>query len=95
MTREEAIAFIRGTEGRIFSVEFRKRSDGTLRQMVARTGVKSHLKGGKPAYNFSDKGLLSVFDMQEGGYRCIPTEGILRIKINGEWQNVVDNPANV
>ena len=90
MLRADAVKFIRETEGRIFSVEFIKRTTKELRRMVARTGVKSHLRGGEAAYSFSEKALISVFDMQANGYRSIPIEGIVRIKIDGEWEDVTD-----
>lgn len=88
ITRQDAVRFIRGTEGKFFSVEFTKRSDGSLRTMLARTGVKAHLKGGEAAYSFAEKGLISVYDLKAAGYRAVPVEGIVRIKIDGEWVEV-------
>lgn len=82
MTRNKAIEFIQSTDGLFFSVEFIKRTTGEKRVMLARTGVRKHLKGGDAAYNFTDHGLISVFDMEKGQYRSIPKEGIT--KLNGE-----------
>lgn len=90
MTRNEAVAHILGSGNQIFSVEFQKRTTGELRQMTGRLGVKKHLKGGPPAYNFTDKGLISCFDMTNQGYRCIPVEALVRVKVNGEWLPVND-----
>ena len=80
MTRDEAIAEILTSGGKIVSLEFVKRTDGTLRQMVCRTGVKAHLKDGEPAYNREEKGLICIFDMAKQQYRSIPIEGITRNK---------------
>jgi hypothetical protein len=88
MTRQAAVAFIRNTQGRIFTVEFVKRSTGELRQMAARTGVRSRLTGNGAAYNAEDHGLICVFDMVKDNYRCIPVEGITRVKIKGTWHKV-------
>jgi hypothetical protein len=89
ITRAEAVEYIRGTEGRFFSLTFEKRTNpGEIRAMNARTGVKKHLKGGEAAYNFAEKQLISVFDMQKGDYRCIPMEGIREMCIEGVWVKV-------
>lgn len=67
----------------IFSVTFEKRSGGT-RTMVCRRGVTKHLKGGVSAYSFSDKGLVSVYDVQKCGYRCFGIESVISIRANGK-----------
>ena len=87
VTLKQATEFAQCSGGKIFAVEFVKRSDSSLREMVCRLGVKAHLAGGEPAYDFNAKGLLPVYDMQNG-YRCIPLENITRIKIDGEWKEV-------
>lgn len=89
MTIQEAVEFITGTNGKIFSVEFIKRSTGELRLMLCRTGVKSHLKGGELKYDAVEKGLVTVFDMSKNAYRAINISGIQRIKVAGEWEAVV------
>ena len=70
-------------DGHIFSVDFIKRTTGETRHMVCRIGVKSHLKGGKKSFSDTEKNLLTVFDVQKNGYRSIPLENIIRVKING------------
>ncbi len=89
ITLADALKFIRETNGRFFSVCFVKRTTGELREMHCRTGVKVHLSGGPAAYNFSDKGLVSVWDLKNEGYRTINIEGIQRVKMNGEWFVVI------
>ena len=75
------------SDGAIFSVEFVKRSDGTLRKMVCRTGVRKHLRGGKPAYDAKSHELLPVFDMEAQGYRSIPVNAIQRLSVGGQTFN--------
>lgn len=69
--------------GRIFSVTFIKRSNGAVRKMVCRTGVKSHLSGGELKYDAAEKGLITVFDMQAKAYRSISVESIMSLRIDG------------
>lgn len=66
-------------DGHIFSVRFVKRTNGEVRHMLCQTGVTKHLKGGDKAYDASSKGLLSVYDVQKGGYRSIPLESIIQV----------------
>ena len=72
------------SDGTIFSVEFIKRSNGELRKMVCRLGVKKHLRGGDKAYDAKHHNLLTVFDMEKGGYRSIPVDAIQRLCVNGQ-----------
>jgi hypothetical protein len=70
--------------GQIFSVTFIKRTTGEERTMVCRVGVKSYLRGGSKTFNDTEKGLLTVFDMQKKGYRSIPLDAIIKVKVNKE-----------
>jgi len=72
------------SDGAIFSVEFIKRSNGELRKMVCRLGVKKHLRGGAKAYDSKQHNLLTVFDMESAGYRSIPVDSIQRLIVNGQ-----------
>lgn len=74
-------------DGQIFAVEFIKRTDGSLRRMVCRLGVKKHLKGGGVAYDTKAHNLLTVFDMEKGGYRSIPVEAVQRLTVHGQTLN--------
>ncbi len=71
-------------DGQIFSVEFIKRTDGSLRRMVCRLGVKKHLKGGTAAYDAKEHNLLTVFDMENRGYRSIPVEAVQSLTVHGQ-----------
>lgn len=70
--------------GKIFYVEFFKRSTGEIRKMRCRRGVTKHLKGGKLAYDPRGRQLLTVFDMESQGYRMIPADNILKLSVGGE-----------
>jgi hypothetical protein len=71
--------------GKIASVTFIKRTDGTERRMLCRTGVKLGAKGsGERAYDPESKNLLLVYDMQKHGYRMIPAESVLEVRARGE-----------
>jgi hypothetical protein len=95
ITRDQARRLIAKSNGRFFTVMFTKRTDNAIRTMTCRTGVKKNLKGGEPAYDFTAKNLIPVYDTQAGkkegdtGYRCIPVEGIHTVSINGKDFRVV------
>ena len=72
------------SDGAIFGVEFIKRSDGSLRKMVCRLGVRKHLKGGAKAYDPKKHDLLCVFDMEKESYRSIPVDAVQRLSVNGQ-----------
>ena len=71
------------SDGKIFAVDFYKRSDGSLRRMLARTGVHSGLSGVGPSYDAEKHNLLTVFDVQKRAYRTIPADAIVRLKAHG------------
>lgn len=76
--------------GQFFSVRFRKRSDGTIRDMRCRMGVAKHIKGGERAYDFKEKNLLPVYDMEKQAYRSIPIEAIILINNEPPTKEVID-----
>lgn len=69
--------------GKLFSVTFRRRTDGQIREMNCRFGVKSKLKGGKASYDPKKKDLMVVWDVQAEGYRSIPREAVETVVHNG------------
>jgi len=90
ITRAEALAFIDDRHGKYFAVKFVKRTPPhDVRQMSCRQGVKVHLAGGSPAYDFASKGLIPIYDTVKKDYRSIPTEGIFELMIDQVWHTVV------
>lgn len=61
-------------------MSFVKRTNGEVRNMIARLGVTKHLSGGGAKYSFASKNLLSVWDVQARSYRCVPLDAILSLK---------------
>jgi len=81
---QRAVLFLQNeTEGRIFSVYFRKK-DGTMRSMNCRRGVKKHLRGGDLPYDAKAKRLLPVFDLQVEGYRSVNLNTLVSFNIMSE-----------
>jgi hypothetical protein len=72
--------FIAETKGRIFTVVFSRRSDGTQRVMTCRTGVKSHCKGGSSSFSPCLRGLALVWDVHKRDYRAIPVDRVIAIR---------------
>ena len=79
----QAVALLRKLQnnGKVFRVDFFKK-DMTQRTMVCRCGVKSKLKGGKAGYNFTYRGLMSVYEFGVG-YRTVNVAQIIFIKYGG------------
>ncbi len=72
---------IRSFKGDIFSAEFVKK-DGSIRRMVARTGVKKGVVGtGSP--NGLNTTAIRVFDMEKGAFRQINLATVRWIKTGG------------
>jgi len=77
---------------------FYKRSDQKLRKMAYRLHVYNPTYVRKPngGRNRADERLITVFDANtirynksgrmcgRGGYKCIPLENVVRLKVNGE-----------
>ena len=74
---------LRDTKGTFFSVVFNKRSDGTTRKMLCRTGVKKYTNGEGMKYNPKEKGLIPVYSVQDKGYRNIPVNNIIKFTTGG------------
>jgi len=68
--------------GKIFSVEFIKKN-GETRRMTCRAGVKKYLRGGVNTTRHIPK-YLTVYSMQDRGYRNININTTKKIKFAGE-----------
>ena len=88
--RSQVINIIKENENKIFSVIFIKK-DGTMRKMNCKRKVKKHLKGGKLAFNPIVKGLLSVYDMVNKGYRFINLNTLISIKIENKEYKIEES----
>jgi hypothetical protein len=74
----------RAADGRIFSIEFRKRTDGTVRRMTCRRGVTKGVTGSGMSYDPTSKGLLCVYDLQEKDFRHISLDRLIGLRMGGE-----------
>ncbi len=72
-------------KGRIFGVVFTKK-DGTKRVMSCRKGVTKYLKGGSNTTNHIPQ-YLTVFSVNDKGYRNINIDTLKTIKGNGRVFN--------
>ena len=69
------------THGEIFTCRFIKRSTGQERVLVGKLGVTEFLKNGELPYDKKEKGLISVYDIENNGYRMIPIDGLLEVTV--------------
>lgn len=74
-------------KGRIFTITFVKRSDGSVRTMNCRMGVEVHKVGEELPYDVDKKKLLMVYSLDAKGYRQIPIEGIQSATLDGVAYN--------
>jgi len=81
MDSRSLATIIAESNGKIVNVTFTKK-DGSLRVMTCRLGVQKHLKGGESTLD-ADK-YITVFSMQDQGYRAINKDTIVSVKANGE-----------
>ena len=86
----DALRLILDSDGRLFSVTFVKRSDGSLRSMVARRGVSKGVTGAGMSYDPADHKLVTVYEFTngEGQFRSIPIDGVTSLTIDGQAYEV-------
>jgi len=72
--------FIQQTKGKFFTVTFIKK-DGTERTLNGRVGVTKYLKGG---VSRAGDQYITVYDVQNGGYRSVNKDTIKEIKFGKE-----------
>lgn len=72
--------------GKIFSATFTK-TDGSIRVMSCRTGVRKGLKGKGLGYDPRKNRNIIVWDMNANGYRTIKTDRLKCISIQGKTYN--------
>tara|TARA_B100000900_G_scaffold402476_1_gene408374 strand:+ start:533 stop:943 length:411 start_codon:yes stop_codon:yes gene_type:complete len=84
MKQDRAEEIIDGFKtGHIFSVQFVKKN-GDIREMVCRKSVRKGVKGTGAGWGEGAlKPLRTVFDMSRNGFRTIPTDRIISMKVGG------------
>ena len=82
ISRDTAKKYMYATNGKFFSAVFIKKN-GEKRLMTCRTNVRKYLKGVGLKFKPQDIGLMTVFDIQKGGYRFINLKTLERLKIKG------------
>jgi len=82
-----------GDGGKWFRVDFVKKN-GEKRKMICRSGVKKHLRGGKMAYDPTERGLKVVFDAQKRAYRMIPTDPNRVLIVKGRGKILFEGEEN-
>jgi len=70
--------------GRFFRVDFVKKSNGKVRKLIGRMGVKSHAKGTGKAT--SDPNIVTVWDTQAKQYRSFDKRNVLMIRSGIEYR---------
>ena len=70
--------------GRIFTVEFIKRTTGELRVMNCRRGVSKNVKGVGLAFDPGTKALMGVWDMQANAHRFVSLDSLVALKLAGQ-----------
>lgn len=83
VTLAEAIDIILEQDGKMMSVEFIKRTNGEVRQMNCRCGVRKYVTGEGAKYSFKDNDLIPVYDLQKKGYRTINARAITKVRAGG------------
>ena len=86
---EEAVIKIEESEGKIFSVVFRKRTTGEWRKLIGRLGVRKDVNGTGLKYDPETKHLMTVYDMQNQGWRMINKNSITELQTKGESYVIV------
>ena len=85
LTLQQRKALFEATKGAFFTCTFRKK-DGTLRKMVARTGVKKGLTG--TGRTWEKENLVTVWDIEAKGYRHINLETLSSIRCGKRVEGV-------
>ncbi len=68
------------SNGKMVTVSFIKQ-DGSLRVLNGRLGVKKYLKGGKATVDAKE--YISIYDVQNKGYRSINRNTIVALRMQG------------
>ena len=87
VNRNDLRAFFDLTGGRIFTLWFSKRTDGSLRKLTCRINVSKGLAGKKAAYNFEEHDLYAVYDVHKRSFKAVPLDRVIAVRIQGvNWR---------
>ncbi len=81
MSNNTKLNLINSTAGKIFTATFVKKT-GEVRTINCRLGVTKHLRGGTSTTAHKSN-LVTVYDMQSKGYRCINLDSLISVTISG------------
>lgn len=70
------------------SVSFKKK-DGSIRHLSGHLKVTKHLKGGESTIK-DIPDLVSIYDMQNQGYRCFSKNRLMKMRVNGNIYKIKD-----
>ena len=101
-SRDEVYDLIHSFNGTIFSTRFKKKTDGSLRDMTCRTKVKKYVKGVGMKYDPAEHNLICVYEMslskdkqalipKDQRYRMINVEGLEYIFHAGVLYTITDS----
>lgn len=94
VSKQVAMDVLKSTNGTFFSVSFITRGDGSLRKMLCRTGVKKYTTGEGLKYDPIEKGLLPVWEINEG-YKMIPLSNVICFNAHGQEFIVPSTPVSI
>ena len=87
ITPSEAKEMMVASNGKNFTVCFYKKTDGSYREMNARTGVTLGVKNVGRSFNPDDYDLLGVYDMQKHAHRMVNLRQVVGLKMkDNEYQ---------
>lgn len=89
IAQTKALDLIRSFGGTLFAATFVKK-DGTVRNMVARMGVKKGVKGTGSYSHTKDltRNNVTVFDFTKREFRAIPLDRVLVIRHAGQTYTI-------
>jgi len=73
----------RKAEGKWFGVSVIKKTDGVLRRMCARGGVKAGVTGVGLKFDPATKRVLGIWDRAKKDFRFINLDGIVEVRTKG------------
>jgi len=73
----------RKATGKWFGVTMEKKTDGKLRRMCARGGVKAGVTGAGRKFNPADHRVLGIWDRAKKDFRFINLDGIKEVRVLG------------